>query len=175
MVLQGPWYAHLLRMQCTMYSVLACWSNLQQCTAPLACDWYATGVWGATSGLSLSTISGGTTQGGRGGRLDGDRERGEAGYGGCRGETHFPDLRLPTAQPTADLRLWPKPNRWVPGWHVRWPIGIYLDNDVEAGAWRYPTADPEQTYDCKRIHLFVSYPVSSLPIVAFLYRLQNGT
>ena len=24
MVLQGPWYAHLLRMQCTMYSVLAC-------------------------------------------------------------------------------------------------------------------------------------------------------
>ena len=117
MVLQGPWYAHLLRMQCTMYSVLACWSNLQQCTAPLACDWYATGVWGATSGLSLSTISGGTTQGGRGGRLDGDRERGEAGYGGCRGETHFPDLRLP-AQPTADLRLWPKPNRWVPGWHM---------------------------------------------------------
>ena len=59
--------------------------------------------------------------------------------------------------------------------YVRWPIGIYLDNDVEAGAWRYPTADPEQTYDCKRIHLFVSYPVSSLPIVAFLYRLQNAT
>ena len=24
MVLQDPWYAHLLRMQCTMYSVLAC-------------------------------------------------------------------------------------------------------------------------------------------------------
>ena len=82
-------------------------------SAPLACDWYATGVWGATSGLSLSTISGGTTQGGPGGRVDGDRQRGKA-RGERGGETHFPDLRLP-AQPTTDLRPRPKPNRWVAG------------------------------------------------------------
>lgn len=78
-------------------------------SAPLACDWYATRVWGATSGLSLSTISGGTTQGGPGGRVDGDRRGRREG-----GETHFPDLRLP-AQPTTDPRLRPKPNRWVAG------------------------------------------------------------
>ena len=69
-------------------------------SAPLACYWYATGVWGATSGLSLSTISGGTTQGGRGGRLDGDRERGEAGYGGCCGEKPtFPTCACPRNPP----------------------------------------------------------------------------
>ena len=66
-----PWYPWV---QCAMHYERHTRGDMQHC-APLACDWYATGVWGATSGLSLSTISGGTTQGGPGGRVDGDRQR----------------------------------------------------------------------------------------------------
>ena len=101
--------------------------------APLACDWYATGVWGATSGLSLSTISGGTTQGGRGGRLDGDRERGEAGYGGAVGRNPLsrPAPARATHRRPETLAQAQQMGPWLA--YVRWPIGKYLDNDVEDG------------------------------------------